>query len=160
MNITKIAQFVNNELSSELQEIIFTKDAAGKYYLFNKYIILKIKTNYRVFRLHSTYRLEFTSLKNAAAWCILDNAGKFRDARRIESLDLKLSSIDVDIAVHKNKIKRSTSNLGTLISITKLQQDTYKRRQIISELATYISTSKTIQDKNFRTKDSKIKHLR
>ncbi len=160
MDITKIADFVSNELTSELQEVIFTKDTSGKYYLFNKYIILQRQKSYKVFVLQNNKRCEFTSLKNAAAWCILDNAGKHRDAHRIESLDLKLSSIDVDIAVHKNKIKKTTSNFTALISITKLQQDTYKRRQIISELSYYINTSKIIQDKNFRTKDSKIKHLR
>ena len=160
MDAVKIAQFVNNELSSELQEVLFTKDTSGKYYLFNKYIIIKIKNNYKVFCLQGPDRLEFTSLKNAAAWCILDNAGKYRDARRIQSLDLKLSSIDVEIAVHKNRIKNSSSSFTTLISITKLQQDTYIRGLIISKLADYINNSKLIQDKNFRTKDSKINPLR
>ena len=160
MSIGKLASFVDNELSSELQEVIFAKDTAGKYYLFNKYIIVKSKNVYKVFCLQTNDRLEFTSLKNAVAWCILNNAGKHLDARRIHSLDLKLSSIDVDIAVHRNKIKRSSSNFTTLISITKLQQDTYKRRQILVELADYINNSKLIQDNNFRTKDSKIKHLR
>lgn len=160
IDAVKIAQFVNTELSSELQEVILTKDTSGKYYLFNKYIVVQSKNSYKVYCLQSPNKLEFTSLKNAAAWCILNNAGKHRDARRIESLDLKLSSIDVDIAVHKNKIKNSKNNFTALISITKLQQDTYKRRQIMSELSYYVNTSKTIQDKNFRTKDSKIKSLR
>ena len=160
MNVGKLASFVDDELSSELQEVIFAKDTSGKYYLFNKYIIVKLKNVYKVFCIQDNDRLEFTSLKNAAAWCILYNAKKYRDARRIHTLDLKLSSIDVDIAVHRNKIKSSSSDFTTLISITKLQQDTYKRRQILIELANYVNVSKLIQDNNFRTKDSKIKHLR
>ncbi len=160
MDVTKIARFVDNELSSELRELIFTKDSSGKYYLFNKYIIFRMKNNYKVFCLETSERIEFASLKNAAAWCILENAGKYRDARRIVSLDLKLSSIEVDIAAHKNRIKNSTSEFTTMVSITKLQQDTFKRRQLISELTEYVNNSKTIQDRNFRIKDSKIKRLR
>jgi hypothetical protein len=82
------------------------------------------------------------------------------DARRIEMLDLKLSSIDVDIAVHKNKIKTSTTNFNALVSITKLQEDTHKRRMILSELTYYLDNSKRIQNDKFNTKDSKIKHRR
>lgn len=160
MEAIKLANFVNAELSSELKEIIFTKDNSGKYYLFGKYVILSNKRTYVVYCLKNGYKLEFCNLKNATAWCILDNVGKHLDARRIETLDLRLSSIEVDIAVHKNKIKHSKNNLSASISMTKLQQDTLKRKIIVSELSDYIDNSKQIQYKNFRTKDSKIKHLR
>jgi hypothetical protein len=82
------------------------------------------------------------------------------DARRIEMLDLKLSSIDIDIAVHKNKIKTSTTNFNASVSITKLHEDTHKRRMILSELTYYLDNSKRIQNDKFNTKDSKIKHRR
>lgn len=160
MEATKLANFVNVELSSDIQEVIFTTDNSGKYYLFGKYAIIKHKSFYKVCSLHSDNSLIFSSLKNATAWCVFNNAGKHVDARRIESLDLKLCSIDVDIAVHKNKIKNSTSDYITLISITKLQQDNYKRRLILSELTHYIDNCKRIQDNNFRTKGSKIKYRR
>jgi hypothetical protein len=160
MNVTTLQNFVTNELTSELQEVIFTTDLSGKYYLFQKYVIVKSKTTYKVYSLKPNFKIEFISLKNATAWCILDNAGKYKDARRIQSLDLKLSSIDVDIAVHKNKIKNSKDNYNTLISITKLQQDTFKRRLIVSELNNYINNSKRIQDSNFAAKGSKIKYRR
>ncbi len=157
---TKLAYFISDELSSDLQEVMLTKDSSGKYYLFGKYVIVRRNNLYKVCCLKDTYVYDFCSLKTATAWCVLDNAGKHTEARRIENLDLRLSSIDVDIAVHKNKIKNSNNNFNTLISITKLQHDTQKRRYILSELSYYINNSKKIQDKNFRTKDSKIKHLR
>lgn len=160
IDVTKLENFVNTELTSSLKEVLVTKDASGKYYLFNKYIIIQNKNNYNVYSSNPTLKLEFTSLKNATAWCIFDNAGKYKDARRVETLDLRLSSIDVDIAVHKNKIKTSKNNYITLISLTKLQQDTYKRRIIVSELTNYIDNSKRIQDSNFATKGSKIKYRR
>lgn len=160
MTTAKLASFVDNELSSELQEVIFAKDTSGKYYLLGKYVIVNNKNICKVYCLKNGLTHDFTSLKNATAWCILDNAGKYSDSRRVECLDLRLSSIDVDIAVHKNKIKNSSNNFSMLVSVTKLQQDTYKRRMIVAELAEYINHSKRIQESNFRIKDSKIKHLR
>lgn len=160
MEAIKLAKFLDNELSSELQEVMFTTDNTGKYYLFGKYVIINVSRLCKVYCLKNEHKLEFLSLKNATAWCILDNAGKYQDARRVETLDLKLSSIDIDIAAHKNKIKSSQSHFISLISLTKLQQDNYKRRMIVSELSNYINNSKQIQDRNFRIKDSKIKHVR
>lgn len=160
MDIKKLVNFVDSELNSELQQVLFAQDQTGKYYILGKYVIAKRKSIYKVYLLTGSGNLEFSSLKNATAWCILDNAKKYRDARRIENLDLKLSSIDVDIAVHKNKIKSAKSDFTILVSVTKLQEDTYKRRMIMQELSGYIDNSKKIQDNNFRTKDSKIKHLR
>ena len=157
MSAVKIARFVNTRLTNDVQQVLFTKDDSGKYYLFGKYIIANIKNIYKVYSVNDDRRFEFSSLKNATAWCVLTNASKYMDARRIEMLDLKLSSIDVDIAVHKNKIKTSTTDFNILVSITKLQEDTYKRRMILSELTYYLDNSKRIQNDKFNTKDSKIK---
>lgn len=157
---SKLAYFIKDRLSSELQEVMLTKDASGKYYLFGKYVIVKRSNLYKVYCSKEQGPHDFCSLKSATAWCVLDNAGKYIEARRIENLDLRLSSIDVDIAVHKNKIKRSSNDYSNLISLTKLQQDIQKRRHLLAELDYYIDNSKKIQDKNFRIKDSKIKHNR
>jgi hypothetical protein len=113
-----------------------------------------------VYCLDTRNRVDFLSLKNATAWCVLRNSGDNQGASRIHNLDLKLSSIDIDIAVHKNKIKNAKSNFGTLISITKLQEDTYKRRWLVSELSHYINQSKRIQNNKFNAKDSKIRNQR
>ena len=160
MSAVKIARFVNTRLTTDVHQVLFTRDDSGKYYLFGKYIIANVKNIYKVYSVNDDRRFEFSSLKHATAWCVLTNASKYIDARRIEMLDLKLSSIDVDIAVHKNKIKTSTTNFNAIVSITKLQEDTHKRRMILSELTYYLDNSKRIQNDKFNKKDSKIKHRR
>jgi hypothetical protein len=160
MSIKALSKFIDTELNTELQEVLFTCDNQGKYYLFGKYVIVRVNNLYKVYRNDTRSKLDFLSLKNATAWCVLNNSGDNYGAYRIHNLDLKLSSIDIDIAVHKNKIKSAKSNFGTLISLTKLQEDTYKRRQLVSELSYYVNHSKRIQDGKFNAKDSKIKHQR
>lgn len=160
MDIAKLAKFFDAELSSSLKDILLSKDGSGKYYLFGKYAIVQYKNLYKLYCIKSQEIIDFSSLKNATAYCILLNAGKSMAANRVVSLDLKLSSIDTDIAVHKNKLKTSKDNFTSLVSITKLQEDIYKRRVMLAELNDYINNSKRIQDYNFKSKDSKIKHLR
>lgn len=160
MSIKALSKFIDNKLDTDLQDIIFTQDKQGKYYLFGKYVIVRIGNLYKVYCLDARTKLEFLSLKNATAWCVLSNSGDKHGASRIHGLDLKLSSIEIDIAAHKNKIKSAKSNFGTLISITKLQEDTYKRRWLVSELSHYINHSKRIQNNKFNAKDSKIRNQR
>jgi hypothetical protein len=160
MSIKALSKFIDGELDTDLQEVLFTKDDQGKYYLFGKYVIVRLNNLYKVYCLDTRNKLDFLSLKNATAWCVLRNSGDNHGASRIHNLDLKLSSIDIDIAVHKNKIKNAKSNFGTLISITKLQEDTYKRRWLVSELSHYINQSKRIQNNKFNAKDSKIRNQR
>lgn len=160
MDIAKFANFIDSELSSSLKDIILSYDSSGKYYLFGKYAIVNNSYCYKVYCLKSQEITDFSSLKNATAYCILQNAGKYMYAKRVMNLDLRLSSIEVDIAVHKNKIKNSKSDFDCTIGITKLQEDTYKRRAILSELNDYINSSKKIQYNNFRSSNSKIKHIR
>jgi hypothetical protein len=160
MSIKALSNFIDSELDTDLQEVLFTKDAQGKYYLFGKYVIVRLNNLYKVYCLDTRNKVDFLSLKNATAWCVLRNSGDNHGASRIHNLDLKLSSIDIDIAVHKNKIKNAKSNFGTLISITKLQEDTYKRRWLVSELSHYINQSKRIQNNKFNAKDSKIRNQR
>jgi|688.fasta_scaffold105560_3 hypothetical protein len=160
MSIKALSNFIDSELDTDLQEVLFTKDNQGKYYLFGKYVIVRLNNLYKVYCLDTRNKVDFLSLKNATAWCVLRNSGDNQGASRIHNLDLKLSSIDIDIAVHKNKIKNAKSNFGTLISITKLQEDTYKRRWLVSELSHYINQSKRIQNNKFNAKDSKIRNQR
>lgn len=159
-NANKIASFIEYELSSDLQDVLVTQDNTGKYYLFNRYVIVTLNNYCKVYCLQSGEILDFSSLKSATAWCILHNAGKHSYARILKRLDSKLISIALDIAIHKNMIKTTKDSFVQSVSINKLQEDTYKRRMILAELNDYINTSKQIQDKNFRIKDSKISFAR
>ena len=157
MNAVKLASFVDTELQTTLQDSLVTKDSLGKYYLFGRYSVVLSNGYYTVQTGNKT--LLFSALKTATAWCVLDNAGKYFEANRIETLDLKLCSMTLDIAIHKNKIKTAKTDAEKLIFIIKLQEDNYKRRSILNELDIYINSAKRIQDKIFHKKDSKFNYV-
>lgn len=160
MNVKALSKFVTNELNTEIQEVVFSRDSQGKYYLFGKFVIVQDSGLYKVYCLVTRNKLEFSSLKNATAWCVLRNSGDHIGPAKIYNLDLKLSSIDTDIAVHKNKIKKAKNNFVGMISVTKLQEDVYKRRMVLSELSYYVDQSKRILNAKFNAKNSKIRHQR
>lgn len=157
MYANKLSNLVTEELQTTLQESLVTKDSFGKYYLFGKYSISLVNQYYSV--TCSEKILLFSALKTATAWCVLNHSKKHFEANRIESLDLKLCSIAVDIAVHKNLIRTAKTESEKIIYTIKLQEDNYRRKSILNELNIYINSSKRIQDDNFLKKNSKFNYV-
>ena len=160
MSANKLANFINDKMTAAVKGVMLTRDNTGKYYFFGKYIVINSKNIYKVYCLENDSVIDFYNLKNATAWCVFDNTGNYSDARRIHYLDLKLSSIDLDIAIHKNKLKALKNASTSLIYITKLQEDVYKRKLVLLELSNHINKSRKIQDNNFNAKAYKIKRIR
>ena len=159
-NAIKLAKFFEEELASSLGEVVLSKDKLGKYLLFGTYLVVPIHGGfYKVLSTKHGVPLEFSSLKNATSWCILHNAGNYHGANRIQTLDLKLCSTNIDLAIHKKLAKVASSAFNKEIYIVKLQEDAYKRRIILQEINNYINTSKKIQESNFRKKDPKFNYL-
>lgn len=144
----KLDQFFENELRSDLKEVLITRDQQGRHSLFGKYTVLPTKRGlYKVFS--SDIALEFETIRNAVAWCTLHHAKKYREANRIEALDMKLSSIDTDLAVHRHMLRRRAGDDSKWIYVIKIQEDTYKKRQILNEIKSYINSSKILQTSKF-----------
>ena len=159
-NATKLAKFIETGLDSDLQDILVTKQAPNKYTLFGKYnVVLNDRGFYSVFSIKTMTLKEFSTLKTATAWCVFDQVGKCRDGQRLENLDLKLSSISTDIAVHKNMVRNTDDSDTRLIYITKLQEDNHKRRITLQEINFYINTSRELQEQKFRAKAPKFNYL-
>ena len=159
-NAIKLANFIDSGLDSSISEILVTKEHAGRYTLFNKYsIVLNKRGFYTVFSSKTMSLNEFSSLKIATTWCVLDHLGRYSEGRRLEHLDLKLCSIAIDIAVHKKKIKSSNDVASKLIYTIKLQEDNFCRRQTLQEIETYINNSRALQEQKFRAKAPKINYV-
>lgn len=157
---TKLAKFIDSGLNSDIQEILVTKESPNKYTFFGKYtIILNHRGFYSVFSTKTMLFKEFSTLKTATAWCVFDHVGKYGEGQRLENLDLKLSSISTDIAVHKNMVKSTNDVDAKLIYVTKLQEDNHKRRITLQEIKFYINSSRVLQEQKFRAKSPKFNYL-
>lgn len=143
--VTKLNKFFEEELQSELRDILITKDANGIYSLFGKYTISPTSQGYYKVKSKGLFT-EFTTIKNALAFVTLHNAGKFSEANQIQRLDLRLCSINIELQVHRNILKTTDNRL---LYIIKIQEETIKRRRIVEEIKSYINNSIQLQARRF-----------
>lgn len=153
-NAAKLDQFFSREINADLKDVLISCDRVGKYSLFGKYTIAPTSEEYyRITISGSSTSYEFASMKNALTWCVFSNSEKKREARKIQLLDMKLCGIDVDLAVHRRKLKTASDPFTKDIYIIKVQEDTIKRKQIVAEINSYINNSRQIQDRKFVNSD-------
>lgn len=156
--VDSLIKLFDSELNSSLKDVLVTRNKRGQYTLFNRYLVSPADNGLFV-AIDSVTKemLEFSALKHAITWCTLHNSKQWFEARRLQTLDLKLSSINMDIAVHRRILKQANEHGAKIICLTKLQEDSYRRRQAISEINSLINSSKRIQDINFsRIKERKF----
>jgi hypothetical protein len=145
---TKLNNFFENELKSDLKDLLITRDQKGRYSLYGRYTIVPNKKG--LFRVYTRdINVEFELLRNALAWCVLHHAKKSREASRIEELDLKLSSVKTDLLIHKNMLRKNSKKDTKWIYINKIQEDNIKKYTILNEIKTHINSSRCIQNNKF-----------
>ena len=82
-------------------------------------------------------------------WCTLDNDRYYREAGKVLELDLKLSSNDLNIQIHKKLAKKAKNAESKLIYTIKWEEDSRKKRLLTEELQTFINKSRYIQNRKF-----------
>lgn len=142
-SVSKLATFFDQEIKSGLKDLIITY-SNNRYELFGRYRIDIVDGVFKVIDIKHRDKSEFASLKYAVMYCTLANAGKYKESRRLHMLDLKLSSLQVDMAVHKKMIKSASDSEQKCIYTTKLQEDAYQKKLLMVEVNTYINSSKRI----------------
>lgn len=148
--VGSLVKLFDTELHSSLKDALITRDKNGRYTLYNRYLVRPTTSGLFIVTDSTTREtLEFSMLKHAITWCTLHNSKQWLEARRLQALDLKLSSLTVDIAVHRRILKVANEASAKIISLTKLQEDSYRRRQTVLEINELINNSKRIQNINF-----------
>ena len=75
-------------------------------------------------------------------------------------MDSKLSSVDVELQMHKILLNKAKDLDTFFIFQTKIQNDTDKRQYILKELRQHINSSKRFQDSLFDQKLQKDKDMK
>lgn len=141
-------RFFEEEIRSDVKDILITQDKSGTISLFGKYIIKQTDNNlYKVSDMTRT--LFFAEIQNALAYAILMNEGQVKEAQRIEFLDNALASINFDIAVNRRMIKRNS--LNKFFYMTQIQEKTIRKKYTVEELRSYIKLCKRLQEDKFNT---------
>lgn len=146
--VSKLNKFFDDELNSDLRDVLITCDQSGRYTLFGEYSIIPTTSGYYRIR-GNNIDLELTNIKNALAYVTLIHAGKHSEARRVQQLDLRLCSVNVELAVHRNILRNRSSTDSKLLYIIKIQEDSIKKRRIVDEIKSHINSSIRIQEHKF-----------
>jgi hypothetical protein len=139
---SKLAKFFDTELKGASKMLIVAGPTG--YELFGRFKIEPKSSYFYVSDIRYSEKVELSSLKNAVAWCILSDSGKHHQSRRLQLLDLKLSSLDTDAKIHRKKLKSANTDYEKLLYKIKLQEDFFKRRLVIKEIDSYIKNSKIL----------------
>jgi hypothetical protein len=142
-----LLQMINSNDIKKLQSFLITEEA-GKYHLFNDYVIEKQDDNVLVsVNRQSTSQL-FSNIKNAVAWCIFNKRNKYYEATRIVELDRRLVGLEMDIKIHKKLFLKSKEEMK-LLYFDKLTEDKLKKTHLTEYLNSYIVESTRWQRKRF-----------
>jgi hypothetical protein len=150
LSAIKLAKFFEREIN--LSKSLLIVDISGTYELFGRYRIEPKENYFVIYDIKTRTQLDFSTLKYATAWCILTESNKLMESRRLQMLDLKLTSLYTDIQIHRKMLKTSSNSSVKLLHTIKLQEDSYKRKTVIKEIDMYINNSKTLQVKKFTSK--------
>jgi hypothetical protein len=150
--VTKVNQFLSKELFQNMNDIAIFQNDDGSYEFFNKYLVIKHHSGYKVKTKFDSHERLFSSLKFAVTWCIFENRNKYVRAKRIEYLDQMLAGSEVSIEIHRHLIKKAKETENKLIYVAKLTEEQAKRKKMLGEMYTYVNESKSLQTQKFAAK--------
>ena len=151
-SIARITKAIPKKVMDDLQDLSIISTGPSSYCLYNKYNITKQGQSFAVTLETSNTEMFFNSLKIATTWCSYDKRNRIVEAKRISELDSKSGSIDADIALHSQLLKRSKKEDDKLIYAAKLTEEKLKKRQIAEELNGFVNESVSWQTKRWNKK--------
>lgn len=150
--VKRIEKTISKKVINELQDLSIISMGPGSYCLYNRYNIEK-KDNFYLVTMGSTFtEVKFNVLKNAVAWCSYDKRNLIIESKRIVDLDLALGSIETDIILHSQMLKRTKSTDDKLIYAAKLTEDKKKKKEVSEELRRFIEDSNSWNNRRLNKK--------
>ena len=138
-----------------IQKIIIFQDVDGSYIVYGKYHIYKNNDGIYKVSIIGTHTIkDFYKLKNAVAWCSFDKRSLYKKAVRLHQLDQMIFSMDTEIQIHSNLIRKSKNDESTLIYLAKLSKNKSKKRNFTQEINLFIDEYQRWQTKLFDSKPS------
>lgn len=151
----KVERFVKDQLTNtRTMNVLLLETDTDSYALFGKYTINKENNYYVVCTESGDKKRIFNTLKTAVTWCVFKERNRTLECKQIEQIDFKLSSLEVDI-LQKTKILNNLKDENfKLVFISKIEEDTMKKKLLLIQLNKLINMSKDWQTKRFN--DAKL----
>jgi hypothetical protein len=153
----KVERFLENQLfskSSKTTGMIVLPIDNDSYVLFGKYTAFKKNNHYSLLIDDAEQEKIFGTLRTAVTWCVFKELKKATECRKIEQLDFKLSSLEIDL-IQKNKILANAKDDNFRdIYLNKIEEDNLKKKILFQQLNRYINISKEWQTEKFNNAKS------
>jgi hypothetical protein len=143
-----LEKIVDETTFKSLKSAIVLKNGT-EYVLFNKYVIVDLGSVYQITRQTDDSVKTFSSLKYAVTWVTLDNSNMVYEANRVVYLDIMLSGIYSSSALYERYLKTAVKLDLRFIYANKIKENNFKKRNITSELDTFVRKAKNRQLKRF-----------
>lgn len=145
------------ELSSKIRDLLIIREDDGSYYLFGKFCIIPDQEgNYHLVDMFDSEKIHsFTSLKTAVTYCVFEKNKKYKELRRIIELDDIIGSLESMIEQHSRIVEKTEDFDYKSIVQAKLLEEKLKKRQLTTEINSYIALSKYWQTKQFAENEAR-----
>jgi hypothetical protein len=138
---SQLVTVINNTYSKSGTRTLIKTDAG--ILVFGEYLIARIKDGYRIYTKNTFTEVEFSNVKNAFAWVIFDRTGRFKVCQRMVDLDAKISSLSVEIDIHKKSSTKSDTGKYVIL-LNKIQDESKRKQELVRELDNYLETAKRL----------------
>jgi hypothetical protein len=143
----KLKSLLKDELIKGLRNV-YIRHHNKDLLLFDKYRIRKTPDGY--FRVHWSSDDDqninlFNNVKTAVSYVVLHNQGLGDQAKKLAMLDAKLDTVNLEIKIHDRMSRTGKDTDTKMISLTKLQTDYLRKKQLIEDMDYYINKSKSHQ---------------
>ena len=150
----KVQKFLHDQLTTnkKTMDIMLLPVDENSYMLFGEYAIFN-KNDWYLVCVDDNVDTErkFSTLKTAVTWCVFHQRRKILECRKIEHLDSKLDSLEIDL-IQKTKVLHNTKNNDIkCIYDTKIEEDNIKKKSLLKQLNYFINISKNWQTNTFNS---------
>jgi hypothetical protein len=118
--------------------------------IYNRYVIFKTKSGIKLASRYGIAEImNFNTVKNALVWALLDMNNKIAEAKRVRDLDTFLSSVEVDIQIHRRYLDTKDPE-KYLIYYSKHQNDVRRQKQFLREIDKYYILAQRCQERGIK----------
>ena len=155
----KVEKFLTKQLTTtnNTSNILLLQVDDNNHLLFGKYTITKENNCYILRMDNNDKERTFSTLKTAVTWCVFNERKKTIECKKIEQIDFKLASLEVDI-LQKTKVLNNIKDENFKhVYFSKIEEDNIKKKILLKQLNRFINISKEWQDKKFNDSKSASK---
>lgn len=139
-----IQKIIDPNMVNSIKKFVIIQENNG-YRVFEKYLITKSNTDFRVNKLYNDIEHRFLTLKNALIWCTLDNKNLVVESQRVKFLDSQITGLSITSALLERYLKNVKDKDKKFIYSNKLIENKLKHDRLTTEMINFSQKARRFQ---------------